>query len=302
MSKHFHRFIFLCILYLSTLFILISCQRSRYRDERRFDDDRNGLQTPGNIQNPPVVEGSYFDSSANSQQRVTNEPPKFDWTSRRRANSDRDSQQRQQQPTYRRTVYRRQNTTRAPGSTSRRRYESLYNTTNDSQNPSRPSISSSIDALLGNQSSPDYRGGSYTYQTRRNTSIGTSRSGTINGQSFQTPILWQNRTWHWSTNRTREYDPDLDGTTLPPPYERERHGEEEEEISVEQKLRKLTDDISHDTENRQSFLSLTDLIKTLRPEETHKPVQTDSSYSRSQALGELTMPDIVFHPRQTSKN
>lgn len=81
----------------------------------------------------------------------------------------------------------------------------------------------------------------------------------------------------------------------------ERH-EEEEEISVEQKLRKLTDDISHDTENRQSFLSLTDLIKTLRPEETHKPVQTDSSYSRSQALGELTMPDIVFHPRQTSKN
>lgn len=84
---------------------------------------------------------------------------------------------------------------------------------------------------------------------------------------------------------------------------------EEEEIPVEQKLRKLTDHISHldtissgsnDNENRQSFLSLTDLIKTLRPDDSHKPpVQTDSSYSRSQALGE--MPDIVFHPRKTSK-
>lgn len=137
-----------------------------------------------------------------------------------------DSQQRQQQPTYRRTVYRRQNTTRPPNTSFRRRYESLYNTSDDSQTPSRHTISSSIDALLSNQSSPDYRGGSYTYQTRRNQSVGTSRSGTINGQSFQTPILWQNRTWHWSTNRTREYDPDLDGTTLPPPYERERTEEE----------------------------------------------------------------------------
>lgn len=86
----------------------------------------------------------------------------------------------------------------------------------------------------------------------------------------------------------------------------ERHGDEEEEIPVEQKLRKLTDNISHlgaissnDNENRQSFLSLTDLIKTLRPDEAHRPVQTDSSYSRSQALGE--MPDIVFHPRKTTK-
>lgn len=86
----------------------------------------------------------------------------------------------------------------------------------------------------------------------------------------------------------------------------ERHGDEEEDIPVEQKLRKLTDNISHlgaissnDNENRQSFLSLTDLIKTLRPDEAHRPVQTDSSYSRSQALGE--MPDIVFHPRKTTK-
>lgn len=86
----------------------------------------------------------------------------------------------------------------------------------------------------------------------------------------------------------------------------ERHGDEEEEIPVEQKLRKLTDNISHlgaissnDNENRQSFLSLTDLIKTLRPDEAHRPVQTDSSFSRSQALGE--MPDIVFHPRKTTK-
>lgn len=87
----------------------------------------------------------------------------------------------------------------------------------------------------------------------------------------------------------------------------ERHGVEEEEIPVEQKLRQLTDTISHldkvsssnDNDNRQSFLSLSDLIKTLRPDD-NKPIQTDSSYSRSQVLGE--MPEIVFNPRKTSDN
>jgi hypothetical protein len=86
----------------------------------------------------------------------------------------------------------------------------------------------------------------------------------------------------------------------------QRHGEgEEEEIPVEQKLRQLTDNISHldkvssnDDENRQSFLSLHDLIKTLRPDD--KPSQTASSNSRSQVLGE--MPEIVFHPRKTNDN
>lgn len=138
-------------------------------------------------------------------------------------------------------MYRRQSTTRAPNprqTSFRRRYESLYNTSDDSQTPSRHTISSSIDALLSNQSSPDYRGGSYTYQTRRNTSVGTSRSGSANGQSFQTPILWQNSTWHWSTNRTREYDPDLDGTTLPP-YDT---GKREEEWDGTDLIRIPTDD------------------------------------------------------------
>jgi hypothetical protein len=144
-----------------------------------------------------------------------------------------------QPSTFRRTVYRRQNTTTIPRTSTprnytydgqtrqtsyRRRYESLYNNSDDTQtqSPARNSISSSIDALLNNQSSTEYRGGSYTYNTRRyNTSSahGTSQTSTINGQSVQNPILWYNRTWHWSTNRTREYDPDLDGTTLPPRLE-----------------------------------------------------------------------------------
>lgn len=47
----------------------------------------------------------------------------------------------------------------------------------------------------------------------------TTRIDTGTGQRVQSPILWSNRTWHWSTNRTREYDPDLDGTTLPPPVD-----------------------------------------------------------------------------------
>ena len=47
---------------------------------------------------------------------------------------------------------------------------------------------------------------------------GTSRTKyTGVGPREPTPILWQNRTWHWSSNRNRPgYDPDLDGTTLPP--------------------------------------------------------------------------------------
>ncbi|CAG2106617.1 unnamed protein product, partial [Medioppia subpectinata] len=138
------------------------------------------LETPGNVQNPPVVETSYFDSSGNNQQ-VINNPQRFDWTSRRR----------------------------------------------------------------GNQSTPDYRGGSYTYQTRRyNTSVGTSRTGSVNGQSFQTPILWQNRTWHWSTNRTRDYDPDLDGTTVVPPLQplQPYHPDKHEEWDGTELIRYPTDD------------------------------------------------------------
>lgn len=78
---------------------------------------------------------------------------------------------------------------------------------------------------------------------------------------------------------------------------------EEEDIPVEQKLRQLTDTLqnldkisSNDDETRQSFLSLSDLIKTLRPDE-QKPLQIDSAYSRSQVLGEK--PDVVYHPRNT---
>lgn len=64
----------------------------------------------------------------------------------------------------------------------------------------------------------DNRAGTYVY-TRQNTSIshGSSSSrSTGTGSRINTPVLWNNRTWHWSTNRTRGYDPDLDGTTLPP--------------------------------------------------------------------------------------
>lgn len=87
-----------------------------------------------------------------------------------------------------------------------------------------------------------------------------------------------------------------------------QHHAEEEEVPVEQKLRQLTDGLgklggggntlsSNDDENRQSFLSLSDLIKTLRPNDD-KPLQIDSSYSRSQVLGEK--PDIIYHPRNAA--
>lgn len=97
---------------------------------------------------------------------------------------------------------------------------------------------------------------------------------------------------------TPSSDDELEGHT--------EHGldtHEEEDIPVEQKLRQLTDTIqnldkisSNDDETRQSFLSLSDLIKTLRPDE-QKPLQIDSAYSRSQVLGEK--PDVVYHPRNT---
>lgn len=80
---------------------------------------------------------------------------------------------------------------------------------------------------------------------------------------------------------------------------------EEEEVPVEQRLRELTDDLgrlqqisSNDDETRQSFLSLSDLIKNLRQDdEKNPPLQIDSSYSRSKVLGEK--PEIVYHPRNT---
>lgn len=94
---------------------------------------------------------------------------------------------------------------------------------------------------------------------------------------------------------------DLEGHTEHVTFD--EHFGEDEDIPVEQKLRQLTDTIqnldkisSNDDETRQSFLSLSDLIKTLRPDE-QKPLQIDSAYSRSQVLGEK--PDVVYHPRNT---
>lgn len=49
----------------------------------------------------------------------------------------------------------------------------------------------------------------------RTSSSGSSSPGIGFGR-VHNPVLWHNRTWHWSTNRTREYDPDLDGTTVAP--------------------------------------------------------------------------------------
>lgn len=31
------------------------------------------------------------------------------------------------------------------------------------------------------------------------------------------PFIWYNDTFHWAENRSRGYDPDLDGPTHPPP-------------------------------------------------------------------------------------
>lgn len=47
----------------------------------------------------------------------------------------------------------------------------------------------------------------------------TSSSSSGPGIGFgrvHNPVLWYNKTWHWSSNRSREYDPDLDGTTVAP--------------------------------------------------------------------------------------
>lgn len=97
---------------------------------------------------------------------------------------------------------------------------------------------------------------------------------------------------------------DLEGQTEHVLFD-QRLSNEDEDIPVEQKLRQLTDTIanldkisSNDDETRQSFLSLSDLIKTLRPDE-QKPLQIDSAYSRSQVLGEK--PDVVYHPRNTGE-
>lgn len=84
----------------------------------------------------------------------------------------------------------------------------------------------------------------------------------------------------------------------------------EEENPIEQKLRQLTDTIQNletldhiaatDDENRQSFLSLSDLIKTLRPDDKKQPLQIDSHYSSSRVLGENVKPDVVYHPRNVA--
>lgn len=56
-------------------------------------------------------------------------------------------------------------------------------------------------------------------------SHGTSHS---DSRHLPGPFTWYNRTVHWTDNRTRGYDADLDGTTLPTPIEDEKTYDEEE--------------------------------------------------------------------------
>ena len=74
-----------------------------------------------------------------------------------------------------------------------------------------------------------------------------------------------------------------------------RHSIGEEDIPVEQKLRQITEEIEKysnsdkvdDNNDRQSFFSLSDLIKTLRPNDKKVAPQIDSDYSNTmRVLGE----------------
>ena len=75
----------------------------------------------------------------------------------------------------------------------------------------------------------------------------------------------------------------------------EHHTIGEEEIPVEQKLRQITEEIEKysnsdkvdEINGRQSFFSLSDLIKTLRPNDKKVAPQIDSDYSNTmRVLGE----------------
>lgn len=91
------------------------------------------------------------------------------------------------------------------------------------------------------------------------------------------------------TNTVAEEDADSDS-----PTEDNQHDEEDnEEVAVEDKIRELTDEAAFQNNERsdssddpQSFLTLSDLIKTLQPAIKNAP-QIDSSYSHTmRVLGE----------------
>lgn len=58
------------------------------------------------------------------------------------------------------------------------------------------------------------------------------------GKHMPGPFIWYNETFHWTDNRSRGYDPDLDGTTLPP----EPTYDEEEWDGTDLKNRQTFDD------------------------------------------------------------
>ncbi|RWS26837.1 laminin subunit beta-1-like protein, partial [Leptotrombidium deliense] len=147
---------------------------------------------------PKIVEGSYFDQRRNFDQRRT--PYSLEGISHRPDSS-------------RRTEYEQ-------GSYGRNyEYSSSRDTTRDSYRGGQYSrtynrtVVSNVDSVRQPVSSSSHITRQYNTsisQGSRVTSISSS------GQRVHTPLLWYNRTWHWSTNKTRAYDADLDGTTLPP--------------------------------------------------------------------------------------
>lgn len=80
-----------------------------------------------------------------------------------------------------------------------------------------------------------------------------------------------------------------------------RHSIGEEDIPVEQKLRQITEEIEKysnsdkvdENNSRQSFFSLSDLIKTLRPNDKKVAPQIDSDYSNTmRVLGEPKVENV----------
>lgn len=90
----------------------------------------------------------------------------------------------------------------------------------------------------------------------------------------------------------------------------EEEAHEEEEIPVEQKLKQISEEIekysnneqAETSDDRQSFFSLSDLIKTLQPAVKKAP-QIDSDYSNTmKVLGEQPSYSSVSGVRQTNRS
>ncbi|KAI1305823.1 Laminin subunit beta-1 [Halotydeus destructor] len=199
-------------------------RQQREREERRRQEEERRRQQQAGSRTVHSESGSYLSSRQSSTGSGSGrESSSFRWETPARG-SDVDQQV---DTSYRRTFNRRKNITITRTRTGSEPIERTRTEHVSGHSLFSRNNQSTVEDIFGPVRVTDHEidansrhgqtsGGSYFSRHDVSTATGSRTSSGSGTSRVQNPLLWSNRTYHWSMNRSRpDYDPDLDGTTTP---------------------------------------------------------------------------------------